>query len=249
MRHYGIIGNPVEQSFSARYFTEKFEKEHIDAEYARYRCVSMDDALLLIHRLDGFNVTIPHKQAVMPHLDELDQTAKEIGAVNVVKVSHCDHGDKTVGYNTDCIGFISSIRPSLLPTDKKALILGTGGAARAVLYGLRQLGLDVVCVSRQPNHSTMNCPCIGYDALTEEIMTAHSVIVNCTPVGMWPNVAQCPSIPYDYLQPYHLLYDCIYNPQETEFLSHGKKHGARIINGMNMLIGQAVAAWEIWNNN
>lgn len=240
MRHFGIIGNPVEQSFSAKFFMEKFEREGIDAEYTRYRCETIEDAAAVIKKLNGCNITIPHKQAVIPLLDQLDDTAQEIGAVNVVK----REGTKLIGYNTDCIGFMDSIRPLLLPTDKKALILGTGGAAKAVRYGLQKLGLEVQYVSRTPRDGA-----IGYDQITGELLAAYTVIVNCTPLGMWPNVHGKAPIPYDFIREYHLLYDCVYNPEETEFLREGSIRGARTKNGLDMLHGQAVAAWSIWNEH
>lgn len=237
MRRFGIIGNPVEQSFSARYFTEKFEREGIDAEYKKYKCETIDEARDVLGIVDGCNVTIPHKQAIMALLDELDETAREIGAVNVVKA----RGSYLTGYNTDCIGFMDSIRPMLRPTDKKALILGTGGAAKAVRYGLQKLGLTPTYVSRSPKEGQLI-----YTDLTPAILASHTVIVNCTPVGMWPNVEGKPAIPYEYISSEHLLFDCIYNPEETAFLREGRERGARTKNGMQMLIGQAVAAWRIW---
>lgn len=228
----------MEQSFSARYFTEKFEREGIDAEYTKYKCETIDEARNVLGIVDGCNVTIPHKQAIMALLDELDETAHEIGAVNVVKRGREGH---LIGYNTDCIGFMDSIRPLLRPTDTKALILGTGGAAKAVRYGLRKLGLTPTYVSRTPREGQLN-----YTGLTPAIMAEHTVIVNCTPLGMWPNVAGKPAIPYAHIGGEHLLFDCIYNPEETEFLREGRERGAITRNGMEMLIGQAVAAWRIW---
>lgn len=240
MRRFGIIGNPVEQSFSARYFTEKFEREGIDAEYKKYKCETINEARDVLGIVDGCNVTIPHKQAIMALLDELDETAREIGAVNVVKKGREGY---LTGYNTDCIGFMDSIRPMLRLTDKKALILGTGGAAKAVRYGLQKLGLTPTYVSRTPKEGQL-----GYTDLTPAILASHTVIVNCTPVGMWPNVEGKPAIPYEYISSEHLLFDCIYNPEETEFLREGRERGARTKNGMEMLIGQAVAAWKIWGD-
>lgn len=242
----------MEQSFSARYFTEKFEREGIDAEYKKYKCETIDEARDVLGIVDGCNVTIPHKQAIMALLDELDETACEIGAVNVVKRGK---EDNLTGYNTDCIGFMDSIRPLLRPTDKKALILGTGGAAKAVRYGLEKLGVLPTFVSRKIDEApraldvaSLDGEVIGYGGLTEEVMREHTVIVNCTPVGMWPNVEGKPAIPYEYIGSEHLLFDCIYNPEETEFLREGRERSARTKNGMQMLIGQAVAAWRIWNN-
>jgi shikimate dehydrogenase len=237
MRHYGIIGFPLLHSFSAKYFNEKFATEKIDAEYSLYP--TKDDSLKLkveslLDTLDGFNVTLPYKQAVIPFLDRLDETAQAIGAVNVVY--------KRVGYNTDCLGFIESIRPLLRAYDQKALVLGTGGASKAACYGLRKLGITPTLVSRNPKEGQL-----GYNDLTPEVMAAHTIIVNCTPLGMLPDVDSCPAIPYELITARHLLFDCVYNPDQTLFLQKGKAQGATIQNGIGMLYGQAKEAWKIWN--
>lgn len=241
MRHYGIIGYPLHHSFSARYFNEKFQAENIAAEYSLYPIDKNgtpeeigNRMKELISRLDGMNVTFPYKQTVIPYLDRLDETAAVIGAVNVIF--------RGVGYNTDCLGFIASIQPLLRKYDKNALVLGTGGAAKAVCYGLNKLGIKPTLVSRNPQEGML-----AYDQLTKDIMTAHTIIVNCTPLGMLPDVDSCPSIPYDLVTENHLLFDCVYNPEETLFLAKGKANGATIRNGMEMLTGQAKAAWKIWN--
>ncbi len=237
MRHYGIIGYPLLHSFSAKYFNEKFAKESICAEYSLYP-VQIGNLKLeignLMDSLDGFNVTLPYKQAVIPFLDRLDETAEAIGAVNVVH--------RRVGYNTDCIGFMESIRPLLRDYDRKALVLGTGGASKAACYGLKKLGITPTLVSRTPKAGQL-----GYKDLTDAVMAEHTIIVNCTPLGMLPDVDSCPDIPYEMLSARHLLFDCVYNPEETLFLSKGKAQGATIRNGIEMLIGQAQAAWKIWN--
>ena len=236
MRHFGIIGYPLQHSFSAKYFTEKFEREKIDAEYSLYP-VEVESLGLrvegILDSLDGLNVTMPFKQAVIPYLDRLDATAEAVGAVNVI----C----KRVGYNTDCLGFMDSLRPMLRPEDKKALVLGTGGAAKAVVYGLRQLGITPTLVSRTPKEGQLS-----YEQLDKDIMDTHTVIVNCTPQGMYPNVDTCPPIPYPLVSARHLLFDCVYNPEETLFLQRGKAQGATVRNGIEMLYGQAKAAWGIW---
>lgn len=236
MRHFGIIGFPLLHSFSAKYFNEKFAAEHIDAEYSLYPMQELTSERMkeIMDSLWGFNVTLPHKQAVIPFLDHLDETAEAIGAVNVVY--------KHVGYNTDCLGFMDSIRPLLREYDRKALVLGTGGASKAACYGLRKLGVIPTLVSRNPKEGML-----AYDQLTAEIMAEHTVIVNCTPLGMLPDVDSCPAIPYEQITPRHLLFDCVYNPEETLFLRKGKAQGASIRNGMEMLFGQAKAAWKIWN--
>ena len=237
MRHFGIIGYPLHHSFSAKYFNEKFAREQIEAEYSLYP-TGIEDLRLkiedLLSSLDGFNVTLPYKQAIIPFLDRLDETAEAIGAVNVVH--------RRVGYNTDCLGFMDSIRPLLREFDRQALVLGTGGASKAVCYGLRKLGVNPTLVSRTPKEGML-----GYQDLTEEVMAQHTVIVNCTPLGMYPEVDQSPDIPYERISARHLLFDCIYNPEETEFLRKGKAQGAKTQNGLEMLTGQAKAAWSIWN--
>ena len=239
MRHYGIIGHPLLHSFSAKYFNEKFAREGIDAEYSLYP-INADEWTSgkwtsIIDKLDGMNVTLPYKQAIIPYLKQLDETAAAIGAVNVVY--------KHTGYNTDCLGFMHSIRPLLRSYDKRALVLGTGGASKAVCYGLRKLGVEPTLVSRTPETGML-----GYDRLTPDMMTEHTVIVNCTPLGMLPDVETCPDIPYGQITARHLLFDCVYNPEETLFLQKGKAQGATICNGLGMLFGQAKAAWEIWNS-
>lgn len=236
MRHYGIIGFPLVQSFSARYFNEKFAREDIDAEYSLYP-ISGEELERIQHyvdTLDGMNVTIPYKQTVIPYLERLDETAEAIGAVNVVY--------KHVGYNTDCLGFIDSMKPLLRDFDRKALVLGTGGASKAVYYGLRKLGIAPTLVSRTPKKGML-----GYADLSEEVMADNTIIVNCTPLGMMPNIETCPDIPYERITARHLLYDCVYNPEETLFLQKGEAQGATIKNGMEMLYGQAKAAWRIWS--
>ena len=244
MRHFGIIGYPLVQSFSANYFNEKFQREGIDAEYSlkplppspqgdEIRIGDEQQVQELLDTLDGMNVTMPYKQAIIPYLERLDETAETVGAVNVVH--------RRVGYNTDCLGFMDSIRPLLRPYDQKALVLGTGGASKAVCYGLRKLGLNPTLVSRTPKDGML-----GYDQLTKEIMDEYTVIVNCTPLGMYPHPEACPAIPYELITPRHLLFDCIYNPEETLFLQRGKAQGATIRNGIEMLYGQAQEAWKIW---
>ena len=225
-------------SFSAKYFNEKFATSHIDAEYSLYptEVESLKSKVeSLLDSLDGFNVTLPYKQAIIPYLDRLDETAEAIGAVNVVY--------QHVGYNTDCLGFMNSLRPLLRDYDRKALVLGTGGASKAACYGLRKLGIIPTLVSRTPQGSML-----GYNDLTEQVMADHTIIVNCTPLGMFPDVDSCPAIPYERISARHLLFDCVYNPEETLFLRKGKAQGAAIKNGLEMLTGQAKAAWKIWNN-
>ena len=238
MRHFGIIGYPLQHSFSAKYFSEKFAREHIEAEYSLYPIedLTTDEVRLndLLERLDGLNVTMPYKQTIIPYLKRLDATAEAVGAVNVVH--------KRVGYNTDCLGFMESLKPLLRDFDKQALVLGTGGASKAVCYGLKQLGVAPTLVSRTPKAGMLS-----YEDLTKEVLAAHTVVVNCTPLGMFPDVDSCPALPFEHITARHLLFDCVYNPEETLFLRRGKERGATTQNGIGMLIGQAKAAWKIWN--
>lgn len=247
MELYGLLGYPLGHSFSARYFAEKFEREHIDAVYRNFEYATVAEAmqyLLAQPNLVGFNVTIPHKQNVMPYLNSLSPEAEAIGAVNVVCVQHRANGQTLLhGCNSDVIGFSNSIRP-LLRTDvhNKALVLGTGGASKAIMYGLQQLGIQPTYVSRTPAAGRLT-----YDDLTPAIMNEHKVIVNCSPVGMYPKIEACPAIPYQYLTADHLLYDLVYNPLETLFMKRGKEQGAVVKNGLEMLHLQADAAWKMWH--
>ena len=238
---YGLIGKTLGHSFSRQFFTDKFQREGLDAEYLNFELPQIDLFPSVFEGRDvrGLNVTIPYKQAVIPFLKELSDEARAIGAVNVVKVT----ADGLVGYNTDVVGFTQSIRPLLRPHHTKALVLGTGGASRAVCYGLNRLGLDIQLVSRTKSSGTLT-----YDQLSPEVMAAYTVIVNTTPLGTSPAVDTCAPIPYDCLSERHLLFDLVYNPDETKFLRLGREHGAQTRNGLEMLHLQAVAAWQIWND-
>ena len=242
---YGLIGYPLGHSFSKGYFTDFFQQEGIDAEYKNFELPHIDKLALVLTEekmLQGFNVTIPYKQQVMPLLHEIDSAAESIGAVNVVKVKRCAGGLYLKGYNTDVIGFTNSIRPLLKPHHTHALILGTGGASKAVDYALRELGLGTCFVTRTKRNGMLT-----YNELTPEIMAQHTVIVNTTPLGMHPKTDECPPLDYSLLTSDFLLFDLVYNPEKTLFLQRGEQQGAAICNGMEMLIGQARAAWEIWN--
>lgn len=244
-RLFGIIGRSLGHSFSAEFFNEKFKAEHIDAEYRKFELPDIGDLMELLAEytnLAGLNVTIPYKQLVIPYIDEMDEEAAEIGAVNVVKISWKDGEPMMKGYNTDVIGFRDSIRNLLTPEMTKALVLGTGGASKAVVFGLRSLGVEPTLVSRTPGEGML-----GYDDLTPEVMASHKVIVNATPLGTYPDVDQCPPIPYDLLTPAHLCFDLVYNPPMTLFLEKALQHGAIVKNGHDMLIRQAEGAWKIWN--
>ncbi len=244
MDKYGLIGYPLGHSFSIGYFNEKFKNENIDAMYCNFEIPSIDEFLEVVEtnpELKGLNVTIPYKEKVISYLDYLSPEARAIGAVNVIKVVH--QGKETVlkGYNSDVIGFARSIESILKPQHKKALILGTGGASKAVDFGLKSLGLETVKVSRFERPG-----CITYEQVRPEVVKEYNVVVNATPVGMYPNADECPKLPYEAMDENNLLYDCIYNPDETMFMKQGKARGAVVKNGLEMLLLQAFASWEFW---
>lgn len=243
MKHFGLIGYPLSSSFSERFFNEKFQKEGIDAVYGLYPIETIDDFQQLIADTEffGMNVTIPYKQKIIPFLSSLDETASEIGAVNVIKFDRKGETCTLKGYNTDAIGFENSLLPLLQPHHTNALILGTGGASKAVAYILKKNQIHFHFVSRTPSEGQYT-----YADITPEVLAENTIIINTTPLGMYP-VDACPSIPYESLTSRHLLYDLIYNPAQTLFLEKGKAKGAVVKNGLEMLHGQAVAAWEIWN--
>lgn len=242
MRQFGLLGKGIAYSFSKSYFTDKFKHENIiDCVYDVFDLKTIDevDGLFELTDLIGFNVTIPYKQEIIPYLDELSPEAKAIGAVNTVLLCN----GKKIGHNTDYFGFKKSLEPLLNEEHKKALILGFGGAAMAVAYSLSELDIPYRVVSRNPKDGDLS-----YDDLDETIMNEHQLIINCSPVGTFPNITQAPTIPYNYISRKHLLYDLIYNPSKTEFLRLGEEKGAIIQNGHEMLILQADKSWEIWNN-
>ncbi|MDR0989654.1 MAG: shikimate dehydrogenase [Prevotellaceae bacterium] len=246
MKKYGLIGYPLKHSFSCGYFNEKFESEQIDAQYVNFEIPDIRNVTEVIaqnENLCGLNVTIPYKEKVIPYLDELDKDTAKIGAVNVIKLIRQKGKVRLVGYNSDIIGFTQSIEPLLKPHHQRALILGTGGGAKAAYHGLCNLGRACTYVSRTRRDQET----ITYNDLTPEVMAAHTIIVNCTPVGMYPKVDFCPDIPYGQLTADHLLYDLLYNPNETLFMKRGKAQGAEVKNGLEMLLLQAFAAWNIWN--
>ncbi|MCW3085358.1 MAG: Shikimate dehydrogenase [Bacteroidetes bacterium] len=249
---YGLIGYPLGHSFSQKYFTEKFEKENISGcEFNLYPISTIDELPSLIssdQSIKGLSVTIPYKESVIPFLDELDETAKKIGAVNCIKVSRDEYQvARLTGYNTDAFGFRQSIKPFLETQHERALILGTGGASKAVAYVLKEIGLDCYFVTRNKKNSKIQSPNIfEYSELNEYIFNAFKLIVNTTPLGTFPDINSAPEIPYQYLSPSHLLYDLVYNPAETEFLKRGKLQGAATVNGLSMLQQQAEEAWRIW---
>ncbi|MDR2859612.1 MAG: shikimate dehydrogenase [Mediterranea sp.] len=247
MQKYGLIGKQLKHSFSCDFFNDKFRAENIDAEYVNFEIPRVEDFMEIVDgnpNLCGLNVTIPYKEQVIPYLDDLDDDTKAIGAVNVIKIiRHKGKKPKLIGYNSDIIGFTQSIEPLLQPHHTHALILGTGGAAKAVYHGLKKLKVEPRFVARTPDKDVFTYSDIRMKAIKE-----YSVIVNCTPVGMYPNVDECPDIPYDKLTPKHLLYDLLYNPNHTLFMKNGEARGAVVKNGLEMLLLQAFAAWEIWNS-
>ena len=246
MDKYGLIGYPLGHSFSIGYFNEKFQNEGIDAEYVNFEIPQidmLDEVIASNPSLKGLNVTIPYKEKVISYLDHVSPEARAIGAVNVISVEHKGRNTILKGYNSDVIGFTKSIEPMLEPFHKKALILGTGGAAKAIDYGLKSLGLETVFVSRYERPGT-----IQYDKLTGDDVREYNVIVNCTPCGMFPNTLESPNLPYEAMDSHNLLYDLIYNPDETMFMHKGAKQGATVVNGLEMLLLQAFASWEFWQN-
>ena len=246
MDKYGLIGYPLGHSFSISYFNQKFKDENIDAVYENFEIPSIDllpEVLDSNPNLKGLNVTIPYKQKVIPFLDNISPEARAIGAVNVIKVIHEGKKTRLKGYNSDVIGFTQSIEPMLEPRyHKKALILGTGGASKAIDYGLKSLGIETVFVSRYERPDT-----IQYDKITPEVVKEYNVIVNCTPLGMFPHTEECPQLPYEAMDSHTILYDLIYNPDQTLFMRKGAEHGADVKNDLEMLLLQAFASWEFWH--
>lgn len=241
MRRFGLIGRDISYSFSPGYFKSKFDTLGLaDCSYEIFDLPDIDKLpeILSKNTLSGLNVTIPYKTAICPYLDELDADAAEIGAVNTI----CFTKTGLKGYNTDVIGFVNSLGPLLLPTDKAALILGTGGAAQAIAFGLTKLGIDYRFVSRSSGEGNLR-----YEELESATLKSFQILINTTPLGTYPQVQEAPPIPYKFLTRSHLLYDLIYNPELTAFLKSGQKAGARIKNGLEMLHLQAEASWEIWN--
>jgi len=246
MDKYGLIGYPLGHSFSISYFNQRFTDEGINAKYMNFEIPSIDELPVVIAKhpeLRGLNVTIPYKEKVMNFLDSISPEARAIGAVNVIRVTH--EGNKTLlkGFNSDVIGFTQSIEPMLdRKWHKKALILGTGGASKAINYGLKALGLDTIFVSRYERHGM-----IKYEDVTPEVIREYNVIINCTPLGMYPRVDECPDLPYEAMDSHTILYDLIYNPDQTLFMRKGAAQGADVKNGLEMLLLQAFASWEFWN--
>ena len=242
-RRFGLVGKNIDYSFSKKYFTEKFAAALFeDCSYENFDLPVIEDFIKTINEnpdLKGLNITIPYKESIIPYLDTLSKNAEKIGAVNVVKFTK---KGKLKGYNSDYYGFMKSLEPMLQPYHKKALILGTGGAAKAVAFALEKLGILFTFVSREEKEGL-----IDYDLINATTFDNYQIFINCTPLGTSPNTKEFPPIPYDYFSDEHIAFDLIYNPEETVFLKKAKKKGATTKNGSNMLVLQAEKSWEIWN--
>lgn len=251
MVNLGLIGFPLGHSFSKKYFTDKFRKEKIDGNYELFEIEHRSDIpkfLATHHELRGFNVTIPYKVKVIDYLDELSEEARSIGAINTVKIDRNERGaTRYIGHNTDWIAFKESLVPLLNPDIKNALVLGTGGASKAIAYALKQLGIDTTFVSRTKPNSDDHI--ISYQDLSKEIIRNNPLIINCTPVGMSPDIDNAPDIPYKYIGRNHICYDLVYNPEVTRFMKLCSEQAAVVKNGLEMLHRQAEAAWQIWRDS
>ncbi len=242
MKTFGLLGKNIAYSFSRNYFNKKFAAESIDADYKNFDLENIDqfpEILQNTPEIKGFNITIPYKEAILPYLDELDTNAKEIGAVNTIKIKE---DGKLIGYNTDFYGFSEALKPYLQSHHTKALVLGTGGASKAVCFALQKLGIEFTPVSRSKSLNNFL-----YSELTPAIMEEYSLIINCTPLGTFPEIEQFPPIPTQYLTSKHLIFDLIYNPSHTKLMKLALNQNAEVTNGLKMLEFQAEKAWEIWN--
>lgn len=246
MRKFGLIGYPLSHSFSKKFFTEKFKEERItNCEYELYPIENIEQFVKLWSddpELWGINVTIPYKVQILPFLDEMDEASTEIGAVNCILIGRKNGEQCIKGYNTDAYGFEVSLKPLLAPHHRKALIFGDGGAAKAIKYVLDKLNIAFLVVTRKPSGKS-----VLYDAVDEAMLKEYTILINTTPLGMSPNVATCPDIPYHLLSDKHIGYDLVYNPEETCFLRQVREKGGKTKNGLEMLHLQAIRSWEIWN--
>lgn len=241
IQHYGLIGKTLAHSFSASFFKDYFEKNNITATYSNFELKDIEEISSIFEQnLSGLNVTFPYKESVIPYLDRLDESAAQIGAVNVIAFEN----DEKVGYNTDAYGFAQSIKPFLTFEHERALIFGTGGASKAVAHVFKQIGLDVFYISRIGHEAT---GLFTYEDINSHMLQACKVLVNCTPIGTFPNISDCIELPFEHLTPAHLVIDLVYNPAETELMKRAKKHGAAVMNGLSMLQHQALKSYEIWS--
>lgn len=242
MRTFGLIGKNIDYSFSRKYFSEKFRRENIEAEYRNFDLASLDDFLEVIkeENLYGLNVTIPYKEKIIPYLDRMDEHAGNIMAVNTIKF---DRKGRTTGYNTDYWGFMNSLEPRLKPHHSRALIFGTGGASKAIAYALEMLGISYESVSRKKDKARFS-----YEDLDANVLNEFKLIINTTPLGTFPNVDESPKLNFDLITDAHLVFDLVYNPSETRLLKEASARGASTLNGLRMLELQAEKAWEIWNS-
>lgn len=241
-RKYGLIGKNINYSFSKKYFNDKFLKENItNCSYENYDLQSIKDFKNIIKddAIKGLNITIPYKEEIIELVNKIDPIAKKIGAINTIKIH-----DKDIieGYNTDYIGFVMSLK-NIISNQKKALVLGTGGASKAIIFGLNSIGVKSTIVSRDKREGV-----ISYSELSKKVIEENTIIINCTPLGTFPEVQECPKIPFEFLSSNHICYDLIYNPEKTKFLLESEKMGATIINGKKMLENQANESWKIWNS-
>ena len=246
MKKYGLIGFPLTHSFSKRFFTEKFETEKTDSAFENFEINNISKFTEIIinnPELVGLNVTIPYKEQVIPFLDELNDSSREIGAVNTVKITRSGNRFHLKGFNTDVFGFETSLKPLLKDHHKKALILGTGGASKALKYVLGKLGIKFISASIEELKENE----IRYEAIDEKIMSERLLIINATPLGTYPKVETFPNIPYQFITNKHLLFDLVYNPEVTQFMAKGLEKGATVKNGYEMLLNQALKSYEIWN--
>ena len=238
---YGLIGKNINYSFSKNFFNNKFENEKINAVYINFDIKKIEEFKTIVteNNISGLNITIPYKESIINQLDYVDPTAKEIGAVNTIKF----HNNILSGYNTDYLGFYTSIK-NIVNSNTKALILGSGGASKAIAYTLKILNIKYLFVSR----SKKNKNYINYNEISKEIINKHNLIINCTPVGTYPEIDQIPKIPISLISNRHIVYDLIYNPSKSLLLKRCEENGAKIINGYQMLENQAMESWKIWNS-
>ena len=246
MKTFGLIGKSLSHSFSKSYFEKKFNSEKLDYQYQNFELEEINEfPQLLIDNpeISGLNVTIPYKEQIIKFLDEIDKDANFIGAINTIKLIRTSTTTSLIGYNTDAMGFEYALKPHLKPYHHRALILGTGGASKAVKFVLNKYGIGVINISRRPLKPDQ----MSYGHVDKQVIEEHPIIINTSPLGMHPDTDTYPDIPYKYIGKNHLLFDLVYNPAETLFLKKGKENGATIVNGIEMLYHQAEQSWEIWN--